>query len=828
MDPDAEAPPAAAIPWDTLHASVWQAVLQQLPFKRRCRAALVCTSWRRHVLPLCSQHMELTLHRSRSCKGLGLWLWRYGHTLVSIDITDSYYMHQPVQGATRIRPEDRLALLQGLHGNGRPLAALRSLRLCLDELSPTDAAVLGLCCCPVLTLLQLDCNGSNIGVVGAQGLAPLSQLQALIVPTQSLGDEGLSIICSSLRQLQHINLHNDGHVTDDGLPVLSQLSCLTSLDLQGSISITNRGMAVLAEAVQQLQELNISWCAGVDDWGLGQLCALTSLTGLNLAATDVQLRDETALQQLSKLAKLAWLSLDRCDVGKAQLEALAAALPALQDLSLSYNSGMASFGELRALTRLSQLTRLDVSHPMGLQHPDVDIPAVFELTQLHSLNACYVLPHGSGIQASDMYHGSSRLGWVQEVAAGGRNAAGASTAAAAAGGGTAAAGATTAAATAAASSTAADGASTAAAAAGTSAAAGGAGQTLRWRLHINDFWQQMHLNLSLMHNLTELNFLGNLSTPWQDNAPPPPPPPPRDPAEYAVADLLPPVPPPPPPPPPPKPRRAEGAGVCQAALLLDALASVHPQPRMQQLRLSFLRPRELPLHDPQAAAQVHVALLRHVARALAAIKVWSAGLDAKAAERAVAAAVNSRESSSSSKEALGTDIVAAPATAALQDGSGSREGAGAADAAVPATAAEQDGNSSSSMQAPNANSADAAAAATAVPRDGSSSSSTIASLHEIRRNALLQMLVASSSKQLQQQWWWERLLLQRFHFPPVTSSPPGNVDPTVHIALDVTPAEAAAMIKHMLPSLQLLQLAVAMAEDSSDNVVRWPDGETQQ
>jgi hypothetical protein len=41
-------------------------------------------------------------------------------------------------------------------------------------------------------------------------------------------------------RLSHINLHNDGHVTDDGLPALRALRCLTSLDLQGSISITNR------------------------------------------------------------------------------------------------------------------------------------------------------------------------------------------------------------------------------------------------------------------------------------------------------------------------------------------------------------------------------------------------------------------------------------------------------------------------------------------------------------------------------------------------------------------------------------------------------------
>jgi hypothetical protein len=86
-----------------------------------------------------------------------------------------------------------ICLSQGLHGNGRPLAALRSLRLCLDELSAADAAVLGLCSCPALTLLQLDSNGSNIGMTGAQGLAPLTQLQQLIVPTQSLGDEGLRV-----------------------------------------------------------------------------------------------------------------------------------------------------------------------------------------------------------------------------------------------------------------------------------------------------------------------------------------------------------------------------------------------------------------------------------------------------------------------------------------------------------------------------------------------------------------------------------------------------------------------------------------------------------
>ena len=49
---------------------------------------------------------------------------------------------------------------------------------------------------------------------------------------------------------------------DDGLPALARLSRLTSLDLQGSISITNHGMPGLAAALPQLVMLNLSWCSG--------------------------------------------------------------------------------------------------------------------------------------------------------------------------------------------------------------------------------------------------------------------------------------------------------------------------------------------------------------------------------------------------------------------------------------------------------------------------------------------------------------------------------------------------------------------------------------
>jgi hypothetical protein len=75
--------------------------------------------------------------------------------------------------------------------------------------------------------------------------------------------------------------------------------------------LMRRGMAALAEEVQQLQELNISWCAGVEDYGLGRLCSLTGLTALNLAATGLEFTDAAVLQALSQLGRLARLRLDR-------------------------------------------------------------------------------------------------------------------------------------------------------------------------------------------------------------------------------------------------------------------------------------------------------------------------------------------------------------------------------------------------------------------------------------------------------------------------------------------------------------------------------------
>jgi hypothetical protein len=63
----------------------------------------------------------------------------------------------------------------------------------LDEVTAADAVCLGLINAPQLTCLELDSNGSSIGVTGAQGLAPLTGLKELMLPTQGLGDQGLQV-----------------------------------------------------------------------------------------------------------------------------------------------------------------------------------------------------------------------------------------------------------------------------------------------------------------------------------------------------------------------------------------------------------------------------------------------------------------------------------------------------------------------------------------------------------------------------------------------------------------------------------------------------------
>jgi hypothetical protein len=57
----------------------------------------------------------------------------------------------------------------------------------------------------------------------------------------------LQYIGNALRNLHTLNVYNDGHVTDDGMAALARLTALTSLDLQGNVSITQVGDRVRSD-----------------------------------------------------------------------------------------------------------------------------------------------------------------------------------------------------------------------------------------------------------------------------------------------------------------------------------------------------------------------------------------------------------------------------------------------------------------------------------------------------------------------------------------------------------------------------------------------------
>lgn len=390
--------PAEPSRWQQeLPPGAWREVLLHLAPEQRFVAAMVCQAWRSHALSLLTPDLEVCLNSGAAAAGFSHWLHAHGQQLHSLTITEYYFSHHghhgpqgPAQGGvlrSRLGQIARVQLWQGLHSFGKPLRQLHTLKVKLDDISPADAVAIGLCVMPSLTHLTLESNASAIGVTGAAGLVPLTSLRELVLPSQALGDQGLQYIGNSLVNLQAMSLYNDGHVSDDGLAALAGLRCLTSLDLQGNVSITQSAMPALAAAGPRLRSLNMSWLAMVNDWGLGQLSSLVDMQDLNLRATGVQLESPLALAALRCFSALTRLDLTRCRITAAGIVSVAAAAtPGLCVLSLAENAGLQSYTELQPLQQLSRLTRLDLSSPAAaMRLPACQHTAVCQLTQLRHL-----------------------------------------------------------------------------------------------------------------------------------------------------------------------------------------------------------------------------------------------------------------------------------------------------------------------------------------------------------------------------------------------------------------------------------------------------------
>ena len=127
-------------------------------------------------------------------------------------------------------------------------------------------------------------------------LAPLTQLQALVIDRTPLGEDGLE----RLRPLKNLRkLVIDGStITDENVSALNDLTELRHLSLGGA-RLTNEGLKSLN--LPNLKYLALRKCVGISDEGLANLDGLPKLKRLNLLNAGVHGRDLTGLQSVPNL-----------------------------------------------------------------------------------------------------------------------------------------------------------------------------------------------------------------------------------------------------------------------------------------------------------------------------------------------------------------------------------------------------------------------------------------------------------------------------------------------------------------------------------------------
>jgi F-box/leucine-rich repeat protein 2/20 len=120
-------------------------------------------------------------------------------------------------------------------------------------------------------------------------LRPLAKCSELLVLKlglcSSISDKGLAFISSSCGKLIELDLYRLVNLL--GCFLLSQSSSvgesnLTSLYFNSCNSITDDGLAALANGCKKIKMLNLCYCNKITDTGLGHLGSLEELTNLEL------------------------------------------------------------------------------------------------------------------------------------------------------------------------------------------------------------------------------------------------------------------------------------------------------------------------------------------------------------------------------------------------------------------------------------------------------------------------------------------------------------------------------------------------------------------
>lgn len=166
-----------------------------------------------------------------------------------------------------------------------------------------------------------------ISEIGLEQLAGLDKLEELYLAKTLVGDDALATM-SQFPRLKKLRI-SQCQFENGGLAHLAKVTTLEHLDLSENNSVNDTGMPHLS-GLTKLKSLNL-WRTYVGDSGVESLAGLTSMEWLNLDNSQIS---DACLKHLSRMNKLSFLHLGSTLVSDAGLPALEE-LAALKDLKVT-------------------------------------------------------------------------------------------------------------------------------------------------------------------------------------------------------------------------------------------------------------------------------------------------------------------------------------------------------------------------------------------------------------------------------------------------------------------------------------------------------------
>eukprot|EP01120_Amphizonella_sp_Union-15-10_P008057 TRINITY_DN2818_c0_g1_i2.p1 TRINITY_DN2818_c0_g1~~TRINITY_DN2818_c0_g1_i2.p1 ORF type:complete len:276 (+),score=36.97 TRINITY_DN2818_c0_g1_i2:43-870(+) len=158
-----------------------------------------------------------------------------------------------------------------------------------------------------------------------------------------------------LTPIKSLNLTGCFAISDNGLKSLSKLTNLNELIIVSCCRITDRTIQYISN-LTNLKTLNLSDCEITDD-GIGILFNFSCLEFLDLSWSKIS---DNGIRQISRLDRLKRLSLSQCEITDVGL-GFFSGLKNLRELDLSRNRRITDEG-IKLLCRLTNLGDLNLKH----------------------------------------------------------------------------------------------------------------------------------------------------------------------------------------------------------------------------------------------------------------------------------------------------------------------------------------------------------------------------------------------------------------------------------------------------------------------------------